>query len=181
MSLAYKFRKAEKTIQRLSAADREIALAICGEIRAAQEALQKASRSLMAQCIQGCEGLCCRNGQFDEIIDFWDLVFILLSCPSERAAIRSCVEKEIPLFTADCVFLAKGTGPCIFSPNTRPEICIVTFCADASAIQKEITRVKCKFIKLGWFIRFRKPIGWLRRLGGRRKKGRYPECLKRSI
>lgn len=164
MSLAYKFRKAEKTIQRLSASERETATAIAMEIRAAQDALLTASRNLMDQCTRGCEGLCCRNAQFDEIIDVWDFVFILLVCPTASAAMAECIRDETPLFTADCVFLANRTGPCIFLPDNRPEVCIVTFCADTSAVKTQIARVKRKFVKLSLYIRLRKPIGAIGRL-----------------
>lgn len=175
MSLAYKFRKAEKTIHRLSTAERASAEAICREICAAQEALVAASRKLMQQCVRGCRGLCCRNAQFDEIIDYWDFVYILLSDPSVRPAIAEGVKREAPLFTADCVFLENGTGPCIFRPNHRPEVCLVTFCADTSAVQKEILRVKRQFLKLSLFIRLRKPIAWARHLHGWNRIGRIPD------
>ena len=161
MSLSYKFRKAEKIIERLSARERETAAELSDEVRQAQKNLLRASRKLMNQCIRGCEGLCCRNAQFDEIIDLWDFVFILLACPSQRTAIAERVENEVPLFTADCLFLKDGVGPCIFPADIRPEVCIATFCADASAVKKEVSQVKRKFVKLSLFIRFRKFIGLL--------------------
>jgi hypothetical protein len=156
MSLNYQFRQALKIIRELNSQDTKSLQKICREIQAAEIKLQEKSKDLMTRCIKRCGGICCKNVQLDLIISHWDFVFILALKPSLVNDMLTCLEKEQPFFSSDCIFLKEGVGPCLFPDNTRPEICIVTFCDDTSPIKKEIVSVKRKFFKLTWFIILRK-------------------------
>jgi hypothetical protein len=112
----------------------------------------------MDRCIAACQGLCCRNIQLEAIIGVWDLVYILTVAPAYRDRMAACLAKEVPLFAADCIFLANGVGPCIFPDTARAEVCLTTFCSSTDAIASEIRQVKRKFYKLGWFIATRRPL-----------------------
>jgi hypothetical protein len=153
MSLAYKFRKAERLLKQLASADQNGLQWFCSQIQDAQAALLASAGQQMARCIDQCEGICCRNIELDPIISHWDLVFILHCTPELRSRIRDCLLREDPLYTADCVFLEDGKGPCIFPENLRPEVCVVTFCQDDRPIRREIRRVKRTFRQFSWFVR----------------------------
>ncbi len=157
MSLKCDFRKAERIVSKLDPDDLVRLKQICAEIRDAEVRLQEKSRKLMTRCIQRCGGICCRNLQIDLVIGHWDFVFILASNPALKEKIEECLEKEEPFFTADCIFLENGVGPCVFPSDARPEVCLVTFCDDISPIRREISDVKRKFFKLTWFFVLRKP------------------------
>jgi hypothetical protein len=156
MSLAYQFKQAQKILRDLNSEDVSALEQICREIQVAEIDLQEKSKSLMTRCIHQCGGICCRNVQSDLIISHWDFVFILALKPFLKRNILRCLEKEKPFFSADCIFLENGSGPCIFPADARPEVCIVTFCDDTSPVKKEIASVKRKFFKLIWFILIRK-------------------------
>jgi hypothetical protein len=156
MSLNYQFRQAQKIIRGLSSEDSKSLQKICREIQAAEKKLQEKSKNLMTRCIKKCGGICCKNVQSDLIISHWDFVFILTLKPSLENDLLKYLEKEQPFFTSDCIFLKNGAGPCIFPDDTRPEVCIVTFCDDTSPVKKEIVSVKRKFFKLTWFVLLRK-------------------------
>ena len=132
----------EKTLLRLN----EVVQDICN----AETALLKKAGGLMKRCISGCTGICCKNVEIDLVIGVWDFVFVLLAAPETRAVMRECVKKEDPLFSADCVFLKNGSGPCLLPYDKRPEVCVVTFCDDTAIIGPEIGKVKRLFMKLGW-------------------------------
>ncbi len=95
----------------------------------------------MTRCIQRCGGICRRNLQLDLVIGHWDFVFMLASNPALKEKIEECLEKEAPFFTSDCIFLENGVGPCVFPPDARPEVCLVTFCDDTSPVKREIVAV----------------------------------------
>ena len=162
MSLAYKYRKAKKTLDRLDGSDLETLQGICREIRDAENRLKREGREAFRYCHEQCRGLCCRNIQPDDIITQLDLLYALALCPGLRRIIPPCLHNE-SLLTADCIFLAGGEGPCIFPSGLMPEKCIASFCADAPAVKKGVRRVRSKFSKLAGFLRWRVP----RRIVGR--------------
>ncbi len=153
MSLAYKYRRAERLLQQVEPGDQNGLLRICSQIRDAQAALMAAAGPQMERCIRHCGGICCRNIELDPIISHWDLMFILTLAPDIRHRIRDCLLREDPLYRTDCVFLQGGTGPCIFPEHLRPEVCVVTFCENDRPIRPEIRRVKRSFFQLSWFVR----------------------------
>ncbi len=152
MSLAHQFKQAEKILNGFCDEDKKEVIKICQEIRSAEIALQKKSAGLMRRCMEKCNGMCCRNVQLDLIINRLDFLYILALRPNLRQRILECLKKEKPFFSMDCMFLKNGTGPCIFPSDARPEVCIVTFCADTGPIRREINNVKRKFFKLNWYI-----------------------------
>jgi hypothetical protein len=162
MSLAYKFRKAERLLKQLASEDQNGFQQLCGQIQDAQATLLASAGQQMERCINRCEGICCRNIELDPIISHWDLVFILNCAPALRPRIRDCLLREHPLYTADCVFLDNGKGPCIFPENLRPEVCVVTFCQNDRSIRREIRRVKRTFCQLSWFVRWQTARAQLR-------------------
>ncbi len=162
MSLAYKFRRAERLLKQMDPADQSSLLHICNEIREAQAALLSAAEKQMKRCIDHCAGICCRNIELDPIISHWDLVFILTLAPQIRSRARECLLKEDLLYRTDCVFLQKGKGPCIFPGTLRPEVCVTTFCQSARPIRHEIQRVKRKYKRLYWFVVWRRTRSRLR-------------------
>jgi len=155
MSLGYKFRKADRFLEKLGPDDQNRLRCICHEIRRAEAALLAASENLMQRCIDRCEGICCRNIEMDPIISHWDLLFILVLAPQIRSEIQNCLLKEDPLYRTDCVFLQDGIGPCIFPQTVRPEVCVTTFCENDRSIRREIRRVKRLFVRLSWFLHWR--------------------------
>ncbi len=156
MSLNYQFRQAQKIIRGLNPEELKSLQKICGEIQTAEIALQEKSKDLMTRCIKKCGGICCKNVQSDLIISHWDFVFILTLMPSLENDMSTCLKKEQPFFSSDCIFLNDGAGPCIFPDDARPEVCIVTFCDNTSPVRKEIIGVKRKFFKLTCFVLMRK-------------------------
>ncbi|HHC23903.1 MAG TPA: hypothetical protein ENK58_00600 [Desulfobacterales bacterium] len=157
MALKYKFERAEKIISKLSPDELRMLEKICKEIQVAEEKLFKAAEEILKRCEDVCEGLCCRNTQLDSIISLWDFIYLLTLENSMRGRISECLQEENIFYSSDCIFLENGTGPCLFPPAARPEVCITTFCSDEKTIKKEINLVKLKFIKLSWFILLRKP------------------------
>ncbi|MFP4160002.1 MAG: hypothetical protein ACLFR9_09875 [Desulfobacterales bacterium] len=162
MSLGHKFRQAEKILSALAPEDKKELEKLCREIRAAELELTEKSGSLMLRCIEQCRGLCCRNLEVDSIFSRWDFLFILGLHPDFRKNILRCLKEENLFFPADCIFLENGTGPCIFPPGVRPEVCLVSFCDDTAPIRKEIREVRRKFFALTWLVISRKPGLFLR-------------------
>lgn len=152
MSLAYKFRRAERILKQLAPVDQERLLDICQQISGAQTALVAAAGQQMERCIHRCEGLCCRNIELDPIISHWDLVFILTLAPQIRSWIHDCLHREDPLYRSDCIFLREGKGPCLFPENLRPEVCVATFCQNDRPIRREIRQVRRRFFHLSVFV-----------------------------
>ena len=154
MSLRYYFAKAQKTLSRIAPYDRAIIEKQCRSIRIAEEQLQAAGESAFLRCYSGCEGLCCRNLDIDAVIGFSDFIYILTLAGHLKESIAVCLKNENRFFTADCIFLLNGKGPCIFPPTSRPEVCITTFCTDVESVKKEIRFVKSQFMKLNFYLLF---------------------------
>ena len=146
MGLRHSFKTARKRIDALDGEERETLLAICRDIRHAEETLAEKAAPELANCM-ACRGLCCRNTHPADIITEWDLVYILALAPQIEEALAACVARE-GFFPADCIFLENGTGPCIFPDHLRPERCIISFCRVAPSIEKEIGRVMGGFSRL---------------------------------
>ncbi|MCP4687749.1 MAG: hypothetical protein GY859_06845 [Desulfobacterales bacterium] len=155
MELQYQFNKARKIVNGFEVEDLEATREICMEIQRAEEKLQEEAEGVLNRCMNGCEGLCCRNIRLTEIITLTDFIYILAMDPSMGVKISDRLQNE-SLFSSDCYFLENGEGPCIFSFNSRPEKCIVTFCGDVSSIKKEINLVASGFARLSRFLLFRK-------------------------
>jgi len=162
MELNHSFKAARKRIERLDAHERTRLLEICAEIQRSQKALSAKAAPILHGCMVKCRGLCCRNIRPADIVTEWDLIYILAMAPQIEAAMAACLEKE-SLFSADCIFLEGGVGPCIFPDNLRPERCVISFCRVEPSIEKEIGRVMGDFSRL---IRFFKLLP-LRRLATR--------------
>jgi hypothetical protein len=155
MGLNHDFTAAKKKIDALNGAERDTLLAVCGDIQQAQQALTRKAAPLLAHCMAQCHGLCCRNIRPGDIITVWDLVYILAAVPWIESAMETCVENE-SFFPADCIFLADGTGPCLFPDNVRPERCVISFCRVESSVEKEIGQVMRGFNRLTNFFRWRR-------------------------
>ena len=157
MGLKYSFQKAGKIIKDSGSGDLKALEGICLEIRQAEDQLLNKAINVLKRCENNCEGICCRNVQIDAIIGLPDFLYLLIMDSSKGDIISKCLENENIFFTSDCIFLENGKGPCVFPSNSRPEVCITTFCGDETEIKKEIKLVKSKFMKLDWFILLRKP------------------------
>ncbi|MGD8958614.1 MAG: hypothetical protein PVI27_02125 [Desulfobacteraceae bacterium] len=175
MLLQKKFQKAVSILGRMRPNEVLQLKKICRGIQASEERLLAASTELIQGCTQSCGGLCCRNLKSGQIIDLYDFVFILTAAPAMKPRIRKRVGHQPLDFTADCVFLEHGVGPCIFPFNTRPEVCITSFCGREEQIGAEIREVTRRFAALRRFVLFQKPRRLQRRLQrlipGRRPPG----------
>ncbi|MCP4350634.1 MAG: hypothetical protein GY795_34635 [Desulfobacterales bacterium] len=163
MGLKYKFKKAEEIIQRSDTEELKTLIGICKEIQTAEDELITGAEEVLSQCKNNCMGLCCRNICIDDIVTLLDFVYILAVDDSMKDRIPEYLKNET-MFTSDCVFLENGKGPCIFSSNSRPEKCIITFCGDEMSIKQEIRLLVSKFNKLSRFVMLRKPRALLRSL-----------------
>ncbi len=157
MGLKYKFNQAQKIINDLDDEALRIARGFGKEIQKAEKKLSQKGEKLFLKCKTECQGLCCLNLYPDSIISHYDFLFILVMNPDMNAAISKCLERENLFFATDCIFLKDGKGPCIFPPDSMPEICITAFCNYERSIEKEINFLKRKFTKLSRFIWLRKP------------------------
>ena len=157
MGIRYKIQTADDILARLSEKERSRLDDLCRQIRKEQERLQRAGRALFERCITGCEGLCCKNVIADELITLIDFVFILAASSASAADLLPLAEEE-PLFTADCMFLKNGVGPCIFPDGIRPEKCVLSFCGDDRPIAENIRSVHRGFVRLHRFLLARKPV-----------------------
>lgn len=157
MQLQKKFQKAVEIIGKLTPDERRRLKKICRDIQAAEEQLLAAATDLIRRCTESCEGLCCRNLRIDNIIDLYDFIFILTAAGHMKPRIQKRVGHQSRFFSADCVFLKNGEGPCIFPFNTRPEVCITSFCGREDQISAQIRQVERRFAALHRFLLFRKP------------------------
>jgi hypothetical protein len=157
MGIKADFIAAERILARLGPDDKVRLGRICDAIQSAEAELLAKAGPAMARCIHACQGLCCRNIQLEAIIGVWDLVYILTVAGEYRDRLAACLEKEIPFYAADCVFLVDGKGPCMLPATARAEVCLTTFCSRTEEIEREIRHVKRKFYKLGWFLFTRRP------------------------
>ncbi|MDJ0856957.1 MAG: hypothetical protein QNI88_17230 [Desulfobacterales bacterium] len=174
MSLRYKLNKGRNLLAALSPEEHANLTRICEDIRRSQEMLLENAGPAMQQCLNNCEGLCCRNARVDDIIGLWDLVYILTLAPDLAADMAARAEREPPFYSANCMFLKADTGPCIFAATIRPEVCVTTFCSGDETIQREIRRVKRQFFKIGLFFFWRRPRALLKRLAWRTRSDRAP-------
>jgi hypothetical protein len=154
MGLHHDFKTARKKIAALDDSECRILLTICEELCGAQQALTRKAAPLLAQCMAGCQGLCCRNIRVADIITTWDLVYILAMAPQIEPEIAASLANE-PFFPSDCIFLKNGTGPCLFPDNLRPERCIISFCRVEPSVEREIGAVMKGFNRLIRFFRLR--------------------------
>lgn len=150
---AYQFNTARRILQSLDAGNSLALARLCMQIHGAEQALIIASKPYLNRCVQGCQGLCCRNVCLDEIIGLEDFIYILSLAPHLDAKIEKQLKNLKCLFTADCVFLENSMGPCIFPADIRPEVCITSFCTDTPDASRQIGAVKWGFQKLAWFVR----------------------------
>ena len=157
MGIQYKIRKADEILAVLSRHDRQRSNDICRQIQKEQLRLHEAGEGLFKRCISGCEGLCCRNVIADELITLRDMIFVLAASSLNAKDLLQMADEE-PLFTADCMFLENGVGPCIFPHGIRPEKCVLSFCGDDKPIAENIRAVHRGFVRLHRFLAIRKPI-----------------------
>ena len=153
MSLAYKYRRAQHIIDGLNSETLKKLRNICKNIQQAEKQLKSVARDAFSYCYTQCQGLCCRNIQSDAILTLQDFVYALAMNPSLGEKIVPCLQNE-SLYTADCLFLANGEGPCLFSPFLMPETCVNSFCSDHPGVNQEIRKVRAQFRRLYWFIQW---------------------------
>ena len=171
MSLKYKFKKATKIIQGLRLEERVTLGNICCDIQQAEKHLLEAAEDILNDCGKRCRGLCCRNIHIDDIMTLLDCVHILATVPTIQAEIDEALRREA-LYSADCIFLKNGSGPCIFPAVARPEKCILSFCHGDGIVANEMRHVRKRFNRLARFIQFQKPRAVIRFLFGRFKAGK---------
>ncbi len=160
MQVRRKIDKAFAVIDRFSEKQQPALRARCLEIKQAQHVLNQVAEPYFKQCMQSCRGLCCRNIYVGDMVTLLDYIFILVLDSDLSARMYEYSGKE-GLFSADCIFLHNGTGPCIFNAAMKPERCIITFCSNTGPIHREIRAVRKKFSALQRFIFFRKPTAFL--------------------
>jgi hypothetical protein len=159
MGIRYKIRRAHTIIEQFDQDEADGMRKRCLEIQNAQNELVSAAKPFFKRCMTSCEGMCCRNICPDDIITLLDFIFILTIDSANKATLLEYAKEE-SMFTASCIFLKKGIGPCIFPFNLKPERCIITFCSDTHAINKEIHLVRKKFSRLYRFLICKKPLVW---------------------
>jgi hypothetical protein len=155
MELGKKIQKAQTIIHSFEGTHRTRLLDICVEIQHAQAALNLAADTFFQECAERCKGLCCRNICINDVITQLDLIYMLSLHEEIFPQVENCAQAET-LFSADCLFLQNGTGPCIFTADAKPERCIITFCQDTRPISSEIKAVRSGFSKLSRYIRLRR-------------------------
>ncbi len=154
MSIRYKFKQAKQLISLLSPQDLKLVKAICLDIHKKEKALLRKAEQNLNRCYHSCEGLCCKNIQIDTILSHWDFFYLFIQTNGVDQKLVKCLENENRLFSADCIFLKDGVGPCLFPDGIRPEICIVSFCTETQSIDPEVKKVKRCFLKLTWTVNF---------------------------
>jgi hypothetical protein len=161
MELEKKIQKAQTIVDSFHGEGRRRLLDICRGIQFAQDALNRDAADCFKDCLERCQGICCRNICINEVVTLLDLIYILSMQTELAAQVRDCARRET-LFTADCLFLKNGTGPCLFSANLKPERCIITFCVETRSIRSQIKAVRSRFSKLSRYTKFRRPFLWLK-------------------
>jgi hypothetical protein len=161
MEFQKKIQKAQVIIDSFSGEDRTRLLDICNEIKRAQDDLNREAKDYFNDCMQRCQGICCRNIGINDVVTLLDLIYILAINKKITARVHTCAQAET-LFPADCLFLQNGQGPCLFSANSKPERCIITFCGEVRPIRKEIRAVRSKFNKLSRYTKIKRPFLWVR-------------------
>ena len=165
MAIGYQFRQARRFVENIADEDWEKLTALCRRIQQAESRLLVAAAPLMDICAAQCRGICCRNINLDAIIGSGDFVYILTLRPDLASEMAACLKNEPLLYSADCVFLKNGVGPCVFPDNLKPDVCLTTFCEDTASVTREIRQVKRQFLKLDYFIAFSGFLRLARRLG----------------
>lgn len=161
MELHHKIVKAQRIIESLKGKEEKTLLQICHDIQCAQDALNTGACSFFNACIQSCRGICCRNINVNDVVTDLDLIYVLSMKKKMADQVIRCAGSET-LYTADCLFLNKGIGPCIFPANVKPERCIITFCGETRPIRREIKAVRSNFSKLSRYTKIKRPFLWVR-------------------
>jgi hypothetical protein len=151
MSLNYEFKNAARTIARLSPEGHHALALICKDIQQAEHDLNQKASALLSRCITSCTGICCRNIRLDEIIGFYDFIYLLTIAGGMKDDMAACLKYE-SLFSSNCLFLKNGNGPCMFPENARPRICITSFCFDDAPVKHQIRDVNRRFSELSRFV-----------------------------
>ncbi len=142
---------------------------LCHQIRVAEQQLNRRALPLLTRCRDTCQGLCCRNIMLEEIITPCDLVYLLAESEGLQDRIGEELRRIPTLYSAPCVFLDGGRGPCIFPAAVRPEKCLATFCADEGPVREELRNLRRAFGRLNRFLlgqRMRMLIGLFSRCCG---------------
>lgn len=160
MELYNKIIKAQRIIESLKSDEEKTVQRICHDIQRAQDALNTEARSYFNACIQTCQGICCRNINVNDVVTQLDLIYVLSMKRKMADRVIEYAGSE-SLYTADCPFLEKGIGPCIFPANIKPERCIITFCGETRPIRREIKAVRSGFSKLSRYTKIKRPFLWL--------------------
>lgn len=160
MELEKKIQKAQSIRDSFIGVEHTRLMNLCFQIQKAQDALNREARDFFKDCMERCQGICCRNICINDVVTLLDLIYILSLDKAVAAQIHKCAQAET-LFTADCLFLQDGAGPCIFAANIKPERCIITFCTDTQPIKREIKTVRSKFSKLMYYTMIRRPLLWI--------------------
>ena len=163
MGLKYDLKTARRKLAALDGDERKMLMRICAEIHGAQQTLTQKAAPLLARCMSDCQGLCCRNIRVADIVTQWDLIYILAMQPDLDEPMAHCLDHE-GLFSADCLFLENGIGPCLFPEALRPERCIISFCRVEPLVEKEIALVMKGFGRLIRFFMIRPFHRFCRRL-----------------
>lgn len=161
MSLRYKFKQADKLIAGLNPGERIRLGDLCRHIQRAETHLLKAAEDILNDCGKRCQGLCCRNIHIDDIMTLLDCIHIVATAAAVRPAIDEALIRE-GLYSADCIFLKGGVGPCLFPSDARPEKCILSFCRGDGIVGAEMRQVRKSFNRLARFIYFQKPRAVMR-------------------
>jgi hypothetical protein len=132
---------------------------ICAGIQAAETDLVRHAQGLFAECQGRCRGMCCRNIEIGNIISALDFVYIFTMDQTVRGPVWVMSQQQ-NLFTADCIFLKEGTGPCLFKASIKPEMCIATFCGDVQPIKGHLKTLRAEFGRLQRFVMRQRPWLW---------------------
>ena len=161
MELQKKIEKAQVIIDSFLGEERTWLIDICHEIKSAQDDLNREAKDYFKNCMQRCQGICCRNICINDVVTLLDLIYILALDREISSRVHECAQSET-LFSADCLFLQNGVGPCIFTANMKPERCIITFCGETRPIKTEIKAVRSKFSRLSRYTKIKRPFLWVR-------------------
>lgn len=160
MQLLYHIEKARKLVNSMAGDQAQRMRHICREITAAQQRLNAEAEPYFVRCMQRCQGICCKNIHINEIVNILDLIYILTVKPGLYPTLKASAANE-RIFSADCLFLQNGTGPCLFPSDIKPERCILTFCEDTTSIRHATRAVRSKFSKLSRYTKLRRPFFWI--------------------
>lgn len=160
MQLLYHIEKARKLVNSMAGDQARRLRHICREITVAQQRLNAEAEPYFVRCTQRCQGICCKNIHINEIVNILDLIYILTVKPELYPKLKASAANE-RIFSADCLFLQNGAGPCLFPSDSKPERCILTFCEDTTSIRHATRAVRSKFSKLSRYTKLRRPFFWI--------------------